>query len=92
MHFPTATRHRATFGSLKSSLSVCTLLASLVPIMLEAASLHQLSGEDVPTPLRWMDKGCQPGDGVRGNYPHTMLSSLKRDGCPPFWEVSQEPT
>jgi len=60
--------------------------------MLEAVRPHQLSGEDILTPCSGWIRAASQGMGVRGNYPHTLVSPLRGDGSPPFREVSQEPT
>lgn len=62
--------------------------ASLISVILEAARPHQLP-EDIPTFRGGWIRAASQGMGVRGNYPHAMVSP---SACPQFWEISQEPT
>lgn len=88
--------HQPIFGSLKSSLFVCTgsLRSSGLPHPHNARAFQTSPAlrRRRPNTLRGVDMGCQPGGEHQREHPHTMVSLLKRDGCPPCREVSQELT
>lgn len=70
--FPQPPGTEPTSGSLKPSLSACTLLVSITE-MLEAGPVIRRGHRHTQ---RWVDKGCLPGDGSQRELsPHRDVSA-----------------